>query len=249
MTSEIFSSWLIRLDRRFLRMEKKVALVLDNASCHPQSVQSVLKSIKLIFLPPNTTSMIQPMDQGIIADFKKKFMHLYVTDTLIENKPWDILKACHTVAAAWSNVLPQSISNSFRHCGFTHTPAPPAELDEDDIPLAQLIRSSAPTITPDELDAFLHADDNLLTCAPYEIEDVVQTITAQESSDESDSEDLPESPTWGDVAEAVHTMKTFFVHQNRANGVGWEHLCKAENEARRLFLNSMKQKTITSFFK
>ena len=52
MTSEIFSSWLIRLDRRFLRMGKKVALVLDNATCHPKSVQNVLKAIKLIFLPP-----------------------------------------------------------------------------------------------------------------------------------------------------------------------------------------------------
>ena len=145
--------------------------------------------------------------------------------------------------------LPQSISNSFRHCGFTHTAAPPAEADEDDIPLAQLIRRAAPNITSDELDAFIHAEDNLLTCAPYEIEDVIQSVTAQESSDESDSEDCPDLPSWGKVAEAVDTIKTFLIYHNAANGDAWEHQCKAENMARNLFLNSMQQKTITSFFK
>ena len=148
------------------------------------------------------------MDQGIIADFKRKFLHLFVTDMLIENKVWNILTCCNTIANAWANVLPQSISNSFRHCGFTHTAAPPAEADEDDIPLAQLIRRAAPNITSDELDAFIHAEDNLLTCAPYEIEDVIQSVTAQESSDESDSEDCPDLPSWGKEAETVYTIKT-----------------------------------------
>ena len=60
-------------------------------------------------------------------------------------------------ANAWANVLPQTISNSFRHCGFTHTAAPGAEPDEDDIPLAELIRRAASNIASDELDAFSYA--------------------------------------------------------------------------------------------
>ena len=95
----------------------------------------------------------------------------------------------------------------------------------------------------------IHAEDNLLTCAPYEIEDVIQSVTAQESSDESDSEDCPDLLSWGKVAEAADTMKTFLIQHNAANGDAWEYVCKAENMSRNLFLNSMKQKTITSFFK
>ena len=40
-----------------------IALVLDNATCHPKSVD--LSNIELIFLPANTTSHVQPLDQGI----------------------------------------------------------------------------------------------------------------------------------------------------------------------------------------
>ena len=52
MTAEIFTKWLTKLDRKFLRDGKKIALVLDNATCHPQNVQHLLESIKLVFLPP-----------------------------------------------------------------------------------------------------------------------------------------------------------------------------------------------------
>ena len=85
------------------------------------------------------------------------------------------------------------------------------------IQLAKLIRRAAPNITSDELDAFIHAEDNLLTCAPYEIEDVIQSVTAQESSDESDSEDCPDLLSWGKVAEAVDTMKALIHIRNFSN--------------------------------
>ena len=71
-----------------------------------------------------------------------------------------------------------------------------------------------------------------------------QSVTAQESSDESDSEDCPDLLSWGKVAEAADTMKTFLIQHNAANGDAWEHVCKAENMSRNLFLNSMKQKKI-----
>ena len=49
----------------------KVLLLLDNAPGHPKYLDDVHNDVKVVNLPPNTTSLIQPMDQGVIANFKK----------------------------------------------------------------------------------------------------------------------------------------------------------------------------------
>ncbi|XP_064077623.1 tigger transposable element-derived protein 1-like [Macrobrachium nipponense] len=50
-------------------MEFKVLLIImDNAGGHPLDLY--YKGVKLEFLPPNTTSLLQPMDQGVIRAFK-----------------------------------------------------------------------------------------------------------------------------------------------------------------------------------
>ncbi|CAB0031069.1 unnamed protein product [Trichogramma brassicae] len=48
--------------------KRKVILFMDNAGPHPDNMQ--LTNVKIIFLPPNTTSVSQPLDQGIIKNFK-----------------------------------------------------------------------------------------------------------------------------------------------------------------------------------
>ena len=47
-------------------------LLLDNAPSH-STTGLELSNVRVCFLPPNTTSRLQPMDQGIIAAFKKMF--------------------------------------------------------------------------------------------------------------------------------------------------------------------------------
>jgi hypothetical protein len=42
--------------------------MLDNAPCHPKECQ--VTNVKVVFLPPNTSSKLQPFDQGIIQSFK-----------------------------------------------------------------------------------------------------------------------------------------------------------------------------------
>ena len=151
MTTEIFTRWLMNLDRRFSSMGKKVALVLDNASCHPATLQRLLKSIKLVFIPPNTTSVIQPMDQGIIANFKRKFQGVYLKSLCRPDSSWIILDVCVAIKQAWGMVTPVTVANSFRHCGFIHYSIPPGEPDEDEIPLAELMRRVHPEVTEDAM--------------------------------------------------------------------------------------------------
>ena len=53
MTGELFTNWVKNLNREMKRQSRKVALVLDNAPCHPKLRD--LSNIELVFLPANTT--------------------------------------------------------------------------------------------------------------------------------------------------------------------------------------------------
>jgi hypothetical protein len=49
-------------------------LLVDNCPAH--TVLEKLQNIKLVFLPANTTSMLQPMDQGVIRSLKCHYRRL-----------------------------------------------------------------------------------------------------------------------------------------------------------------------------
>ena len=69
MNSE--EEWVRQQDEKFENEGRKVSLIIDNCPAHP--VIENLKSITLYFLPPNTASALQPMDQGVIWSLKSKY--------------------------------------------------------------------------------------------------------------------------------------------------------------------------------
>eukprot|EP00984_Skeletonema_dohrnii_P031549 scaffold24154_cov78-Skeletonema_dohrnii-CCMP3373.AAC.1 len=52
---------------------KKVLLILDNCGPHGAELIDPRGQVTVIFLPPNCTSMFQPMDAGVIAMLKKNY--------------------------------------------------------------------------------------------------------------------------------------------------------------------------------
>ena len=52
----------------------KILLIVDNAPGHPPFIGDLHPNIKVVFLPPNTNSLIQPMDQGVTAAFKYNYL-------------------------------------------------------------------------------------------------------------------------------------------------------------------------------
>ncbi|KAK1327341.1 hypothetical protein QTO34_018110 [Cnephaeus nilssonii] len=52
----------------------KVLLVLDSAPCHPANLNDFHPNVKVVYLPPSTSSLLQPMGQGIIASFKAYYL-------------------------------------------------------------------------------------------------------------------------------------------------------------------------------
>jgi len=70
MNSAFFEEFTKKLDGM---VSCDTALILDNASVHGIASDLELKHLKIIFLPPNTTSMTQPMDAGIIQTIKLRY--------------------------------------------------------------------------------------------------------------------------------------------------------------------------------
>ena len=69
MTTEIMQDVLKILNKKMIAEGRNVLLFLDNAPSHADILQEGLRSIKLEFLPKNTTSRLQPCDAGIIRNF------------------------------------------------------------------------------------------------------------------------------------------------------------------------------------
>ena len=59
------------VNKTFQAKERKVALIIDNCPAH--SIIENLSHVKLVFLPANTTSVRQPLDQGVIRCLKAHY--------------------------------------------------------------------------------------------------------------------------------------------------------------------------------
>ena len=103
----------------------------------------------------------------------------------------------------------------------------------------------------EEIEAFLTIDDNLLTHAPAEINDIVTLLGPRTEKDSSDDEadDAPEPQISCDVAmSCLETLQTFFIYQGMANDADWTELCNLQSKVQKAYYKTLKQKTITEFF-
>ena len=159
---------------------------MDNAGCCPEELVSKFSNIKIIFLPANITSALQPLDLGIIQAFKmyyhKRFLS-YVVSKIDECdlatdlvKSVNILFALRWLALAWNEVKSDTITKCFRkagvlndvlevvgldHAGADGSVDPFADIDED-LELQHLIEQTrCENYTPQE---FISGDDDLPVC-------------------------------------------------------------------------------------
>ena len=124
-------SILTKLNARLALNRRSILLLLDNAGCHPDSLQGKFTNINICFLPANTTSKLQPLDLGIIQNFKVRYRHFFLRCVLSKIdecetasevvKSVNVLVAIRWVAQAWQKVKAQTISKCFKKAGILNT--------------------------------------------------------------------------------------------------------------------------------
>lgn len=133
MTADLFQQWLDKINSKMNAEGRSILLFIDNCTAHPDVVRS---NVKLVFLPPNTTSKLQPCDAGIIRNMKMHYRKLLVRHVLFQMdtatcatdlaKKVNVLDAILWLKTAWDSVQPATIQKCFSKCGFNEN-----RLEED----------------------------------------------------------------------------------------------------------------------
>ena len=131
MTSDILHKLLSQLNSSFKTQNRSILLFIDSAGCHPYDLKGRYPNIKLLFFPLNCTFKLQPLDLGIIQNFKVHYRKLLLchiitmttdhdsaTDTA---KSLDVLQAIRWMGTAWSKVENDTIIKCFAAAGISST--------------------------------------------------------------------------------------------------------------------------------
>ena len=229
MDSTLFEEWVREQDPKFEREGRKVAFIVDNCPAHPTI--SNLKAINLVFLPPNTTSKTQPMDQGFIGSLKAYYRATCVRkilDAVDNGKPklnFSVLDGMIILVEAWNKVKKETVQNCFRKPGIGSS-AQQSALNDDDDPFKTLseeinaLREENPQLLDDRIESedLVSTDGNVLTSESLTDNDILAEFQDQDCNNKSDGEPdgyetvpevCPTQPTKTEVRQATDTLLRF----------------------------------------
>ncbi|XP_014357327.2 tigger transposable element-derived protein 4-like [Papilio machaon] len=224
MTTEIFERWLRNWDAELEESHTKILLLVDNCPAH-ESVKD-LKYIKLVFLPLNVTSVLQPMEQGVIKCLKYHYRRLQVLN-IVRNlnndnqKTFTVLDAILMISEAWENVSQNTIADCFRQAGITEFLTIDSDDDvmplvqqifvtdddEEEVALAQLAQSLRPPLTVTEVEQFVNIDNSIAICPPAAEDNVQGIATVKEEMDDRDTEEEFSIPSLNDGLNAINVLR------------------------------------------
>ena len=246
---------------------RKIALLIGNCPAHP-SVSDLTK-VQLVFLPPNTNSVLQQMDQGVMRSLKAHCRGTVVRQlcrTLNKMKMLQkisILQAMKILVSSWEAVSAQTIVNCFRKTDITLEAQNAAITDADD-PFSNLKESLQqlhdidPDMVPEGVtpESLNHVNEVITTAPMITDDDILRSVTTnqQEQSDEDDDnneevgEAAPERSLRFQVESAIVAIRNAALYSS--NG---EEMSLVINKFEKLFtedrIASKKQTNICDFFK
>ena len=236
MTSDILHKLLSQLNSSFKAQNQSILLFIDSAGCHPYDLKGRYSNIKLVFFPVNCTSKLQPLDLGIIQNFKVHYRKLLLRHIITMTtdhdsatdiaKTLDVLQAIRWMGTSWSKVENDTIIKCFAAAGISSTFSeaatvstvtgeedPFADLDVSaDKELENLVQQVAPG---SGISAYLESNNERPTCysllTEQQLLEAIGTshdVMEIESDDENEME-KEDTPGEGERSNETTTLKSF----------------------------------------
>lgn len=198
MTTDLWDHILSRWNRRLAKAGRKIVLFADNASCHGGGTLRY-SNIRLEFLPPNTTALIQPCDQGILRSVKARYKNRVAKNYLAYYKAGipinrflnecDVKRCADFLIAEWRALESDVICASFRRAAWYRARIRGLERAAAELEKAEKARREKRTATEAE-------------AAQEEEEEDTEIITPDDSPVPANVRPEDE-PVWGELCDAL----------------------------------------------
>ncbi|BFZ23970.1 hypothetical protein BsWGS_27009 [Bradybaena similaris] len=225
MTASLFSDWFTNYFKPAVEnyckensIPFKVLLLANSDPAHPRALTDLYKEITVLFLPVDTTKLLQPMDRGIIARFKAfylrsafaKAVNALNRDGHEENRNitlrdiWEgfsILDGIKAVRDAWGEVTEITLKTAWKQLIPSMEEYEGFECPTQDVTahIVEMAREVEFKVEPGDVEEFLISHeaiaDNLL------LED--QRMLSEDESQFDDSPTVPREMTTKELEEAV----------------------------------------------
>ena len=252
-------------------------MFIDNCSAH--NTIPKMSNIKVVFLPPNMTSVVQPMDMGVIKNFKHFYRQLVVQNILAgtfptylhtffnvkSNKKFcignkekiDVLQASRMSKVAWEKVTKKTIQNCFKKSGFIKNNTVESS-DEINAIIENELEQNFISDVYNEIEKeisfedYVTFDDNLSICGELTDDDILQSVTEiEDNNSSSDSETEVEEAIFS-TTEAFQNLKKirrYFESQEEASDILFNSLDKIDEFVLQKKIKNTKQTFLDSYFK
>lgn len=278
MDSDIFSKWFhenfvpdVKKELGKRKLPLKAVLLIDNAPSHPSDLSLRSGDIRAVFLPPNVTALIQPMDQGILESIKRRYRHKLLTSLLDESendsteamlKAWKSINMRDVVfqaAEAWSIVDKSTISKCWKKIWPSLDIEVEASGDSDeeansisDSEFVDMFHKLPGGEEVDEVDITTWLNEE--SCAVDQVltdEEIIRSVQ-EEDEEENEEEDITEAETTkishSAGVEAADTFLQYLMQQPETNSTDVMLVKRLRDKACHRRASSFKQTKITDIF-
>ena len=281
MNSEIFAKW---FKKNFVPAVKrhqltqnipspKALLLIDNCSAHSEELRSRDGSVTCVFLPPNTTSLIQLIDQGILqamkTRYKRKLLQKVIygqdldpTQNIKEMvKQHTVKDALYMLADAWEEGSSDSISKAFSQLQIHPNGQPTvSQPEQEDISAKTMMEvlsrvGNSEGLSSSDVEAWLNAETELPTTPQMSDEQILASVAEQSVEEDevtSDEEDEGQDENIVSNFEAVECFKkclSWMETQNNVDTIQIMQLRRMMELAVRTRCCSLKQTNLLQHFK
>lgn len=265
MTTFIMSEWLHSF-YSYIGLSRQVLLLLDNFSAHIQGVNITPPpaNIKIQWLPANSTSVYQPLDQGIIMNLKtyyrKEWLHYIIESYECQQDPIllvTLYDAIRWILRVWRyNVSNTTIYSCFRKSQVIQPQITlPTEPAPDLTSLYHKAQQAGHIREMMSLSNFMNPPEE--DTEPAEESESLESIISQhvdqldpQTNDESD-DDGPAAPPPPSLKAAIDGIRTVLNYQERSQETCLEDIKYLEQLERRFVYkaeSSKQQRTLNQWF-